>query len=374
MTTETIDLEVVAPEQKKELLAVVEQNQIGDDTALSLQRSFAPLFKNARCVIEKSRTITVTDASQKVEIKVAREYRLALKNIRVESDKKRRALKEESLRMGRAIDGFHAILLSFTQAEETRLQEQEDFVARQEAVRKAQLKLDREKALAPFGIDTAFYNLADMTDQGFAQLLENTQAAHVVKQEQAQKAEEERIRLENERLREQQRMMQENARLKKEREEQEAAAKAERERLEAIAAKEREKARAAAEQARKEKEAAEAEHQRKLGEERKVAAEKQRQADEASRKEREARKRLEQEKRDREAAEEKKRQEEAEAAERAAAAPDRVKFIALAAAILKLDVPKASSRKGKLLRMAITEKVRELATWVADEAESLGNK
>lgn len=226
------------PDEQKEMLVVVQQTGLQADTAKNLQDSFAPLFRNARGILEKSRAITVTDASQKLEIKLARECRLALRSIRVEGDKTRKALKEDSLRRGKAIDGFYNILLHLTEAEEARLDEQEKFVERQEAARKAQLKLDREKALQPFGVDTAFMSLGEMSDEAFAQLLDNSRIAHEAKQAELRRVEEERIRLENERLKEAARIREENERLRREAAEREEAATKERERIKAEIEKE----------------------------------------------------------------------------------------------------------------------------------------
>lgn len=247
-STETITPEVVAPETK-EMLAVVRENALTPERTQSLQSSFAPFFKKARGIIEQSQGIVVTNISQTLEIRLARECRLALRAVRVASDKLRKELKEESLRTGRAIDGFHAILLHLTEAEEKRLDDQEKFVEKAEAARKAELKTARELALAPYGVDTSFMSLGEMPDATFAQLLENTRAGHEAKLAAAQKAERDRIEAENARLKEEARIREENARLAREAKEREEAARIEREKaaaekaaLEAEAKAEREAA------------------------------------------------------------------------------------------------------------------------------------
>lgn len=416
--------------QDAQVTLVVEQTGIQPDAAKGLQASFAPLFANAKSVLERSRTITVTDASQKLEIKLARECRLALKNIRVEGDKTRKSLKEESLRRGKAIDGFYNILLHLVESEEQRLEGQEKIAERLEADRKATIKAEREKALAPYAVDTTFFSLGEMPDETFAQLLENTRAAHEAKLAAARKAEEERIRLENERLKEEARVREENARLKREAEEREAAAKAERDRLEAIAAEERRKAAEAAETARKEREAAEArvkaereESERiaaaRLAEERrkadeaaaierarfeeaqriaaeKAAAEAKRveaerlAAEEAARKEREeierkakiereaaearareeriAREKAEAELRAEREAAARKAEAEAAAARLAALAPDKEKLAGFVATLRSLDVPALASDDYRTLAGTVSSKILHLADWI--EAES----
>lgn len=223
----------IMPEQsvQPELQVIVQQNALQPDTARSLQASFAPLFNQARGVIEKSRGIVVTDAAQKLEMKMAKACRLELKALRVAGEKTRKELKEESLRKGKAIDGFNAILVDLISSEETRLQAQEDFVERQEEQRRATLKAEREKVLAAIQVDPNLYQLADMTEETFGQLVEGTKLARAAEAERKRKEEAERIERETKEAAERERIRLENERLKKEAEEKEAALKAERERV-----------------------------------------------------------------------------------------------------------------------------------------------
>lgn len=224
MNQTSSNLEIIDDNKLRE---IVTQNGLPIEAIQSLRCSFAPLFKKAADLLAQSKAVVVTDASQVAQINLSRVFRLELRKIRIAGESRRRELKEESLRRGRAIDGFQNILEELIGAEETRLAEGEKIVERAEAARKTQLKIDREAALKPFGIDTTFYALADMTDEAWAQLLENSQAAHARKQEEARVAQEEKIRAENERLRKAEEMRLENLRLKREAEEREAAIKAE---------------------------------------------------------------------------------------------------------------------------------------------------
>lgn len=415
----------VMPDATAEMAVVVQQNALAPETAASLQTSFAPLFREARSVLEKSRGITVTDASQKLEIKLARECRLELRRIRTTGDKLRKELKDESLRRGRAVDGFQNILLHLTVDEEERLDAQEKFVERQEAQRKAELKASREAALAPFGLDVAFLQLGEMPDETFAQLLENTRAGHEAKLAAERKAQEGRIRAENERLKEEARIREENAKLVREAQEREAASKVERERVakekaesEAVLAAEREKAQAEqrrlmAERAaelerlareqkkvdearRVEREAYEA-NQRKIQQEAEAAAKAQREAAEAERKRIEAAAAEERRKaaeaaeiarRDRLAAEAKaarlaaeiKAAKDAEAArlaaeqaaaQKAAAAPDKDKLLTYAHSIRALDLPALTTPAAKSLANTIAAQREKFASWIEEKAGGL---
>lgn len=214
----------------KELQTIVQQNSLQPATAQSLQASFAPIFSQARSVIEKSRGITVTDASQKLEMKMARACRLELKAIRVAGDKLRKELKDESLRVGRAIDGFNSILVHIVESEEKRLQAQEDFVEQQEAQRKATLKAEREKILAGIQVDPNLYQLGEMSEETFQQLVEGTKLARAAEAERRRKEEADRIAKEQADAEERERIRLENERLKKEAADKAAAEKLERER------------------------------------------------------------------------------------------------------------------------------------------------
>lgn len=332
-----------------QLLTVVEQNGLEPASAASIKSAFAPLFDQAEEWRLKVANIRVTDASQTREMKLARESRLALREIRIKAEKTRKALKDESLRTGKAIDGAYNILEFLIAPLEKSLLEQEQFVERIEAARKAELKRAREAELAPFGIDPAFYNLDDMPEDQFAKLVGDAKLAHEAKIEAARRLEEERIKREQAEAEERERMRKENERLKREADEREAAIKAERAKVDA-------ERKAAEEEARKERlrlqAIAEAERQ-------KAEAERQAKAKleaEAKRIQEEARKLEER------IAEEKRK---------AAAAPDMEKLIAHAAAIGAIQIPDMDTQDARTLSMEIDRRTQSLVAWITQQASKL---
>ena len=94
MITET-ELVTDAPEQAQ-LVAVVAQNNLPAEAAQTLRTSFAPLFKSAHDLVQQSRAVTVTDATQTAQIKLSRAFRLELRKVRVAGETLRKTLKEES--------------------------------------------------------------------------------------------------------------------------------------------------------------------------------------------------------------------------------------------------------------------------------------
>lgn len=324
-------------------------------TAASLRAAFENYFRQADEWRAKALTIQITRPDQFREMKLARETRLALREIRINAEKTRKRLKEDSLRKGKAIDGIFNMLAFAVQPLEEHLLAQEKFIERMEDERKAKLKTDREAALAPFGVDVNLYQLGEMDEATFANLLETNRLAYAARQEAAKKAEAERVERE--------------AREAKERADREAAEAAERERLrqenERLA---REKAEAEA-KAQAAREAADAER-REL--ERQAAVQRA-EAEAKAAEARAAQERAEAELRAKEEADAKAKADAEAAARAAAAAPDRDKLKALAAGIRGLIVPCLTSEAAKAanIETTIKDQIEKFARWVESQAVKL---
>jgi hypothetical protein len=201
-------------ETTNELVKVVETSGVEPQTATTLKESFLPFFEQAEEWKRKAEALVVTDATQVHDMKMARTARLALKEIRVNADKKRKELKEDSLRYGKAVQGVYNVIEFLIAPIEKHLQEQEDFVAIAEAKRKAELKASREMEIQPFAEFVALgLNFGEMTDEDYAKTLngaklqlqakieaEQKSEAEKIAKEKAEAEERERIRIENERL------------------------------------------------------------------------------------------------------------------------------------------------------------------------------
>lgn len=309
------------PVVENQLTVVVRESGLELESAKNVLAVFTPLLEQAEDWRKKVALIQVTDASQVREMKLARESRLALKEIRVNAEKARKKLKEDSLRRGKAIDGAYNILEFIIAPLEKSLEEQEKFVEIKEAARKAELSRARTHRLQQLNVDTTFYKLDEMPDTTFEDLFQSSQIAFNEKQRAAQKVEQDRIAAEKAAQEEQARIKAENERLKKEAAEREEANR--QERLKEQAAREIERQRRQAEYDAAAKTAAD----EKL--------ELQRKADVAEK----ARKDIEQAASDRRLKEDR-AIELANAANRAAAAaPDREKLKAFAATIRAIALP-----------------------------------
>lgn len=195
-----------------DLKSVVEESGVEPQTASMLQTAFVPFFQKAAEWREKAYEIKVTSADQKTAMSMAR---LDLRAIRLESEKKRKAMKEDSLRYGKAVDGMQRILEMLIVPIENYLEEQEQFVQIQASRERAERKQLREWELAPFSaFAPAGVDVSNLTDEDFALLLNAAKSAMDAKnaadlraeaerkeREEAEAAERERVRIENEALR-----------------------------------------------------------------------------------------------------------------------------------------------------------------------------
>ena len=230
MNTEikTVELEVM-PDDK--LVKYASQTGLEKSSQATLAEAFQPIYAKARTAISAAQGVaeSVKDATCVKEIRKSRACRLALRAVRLESDSVRKKQKEHALLYGRAVDGFHNILLADLSPVETALQDAEDIAERAEAARLAQLKSDRENELQPFLETPIMGDLSALSEKEYAQTLSDAKLLRKAKIDAAAKIEAEaKARAEADRA-ERARIAAENARLKVEAEARESAAKAERE-------------------------------------------------------------------------------------------------------------------------------------------------
>ena len=198
------------------LVQQLNKEGIEQSTQLELKNAFLPYFEQAEIMRQEAESIVITSLEQKEDMKQARSMRLALKNIRVEVEKKRKELKEESLRKGKAIDGIANVVKYLIVPIEEHLKQQEKFIEIQEAKQKEALKIERIETLKPYfetEEEIGFYQLGEMDQASFDRLLKNSvdnYNARIesqkrieqerIEKEEAERKEREKIRLENEQL------------------------------------------------------------------------------------------------------------------------------------------------------------------------------
>lgn len=327
---------IIEPSAQTQLAVVVLDNGLDVESAQPLLAAFHPFVAQTEEWRLKVNGLTVTDVSQVAEMKLARESRLALKEIRVNVENTRKKLKEDSLRRGKAIDGLANLLKFLIEPMEERLLEQEQFVERQEAARRNALGQERARQLMEAGGVTEFFDLANIPERAFLRILDDARLAKAAREETARKAEADRQREAAERAEREKKAVEEQERLRQ---------AAEEHKVEAFKAQaEAQKARAAVhkaqDEARKVKAAADAE------------VRKAREAVEAAeRAERDERVRQETEKAKAEAAKEKARR-------KAERAPDDVKLLEYAKSVARLDVPSVKTEEAIFVLQRAIHKIK----------------
>jgi len=329
------------------LNTVLQKAGLVNETKVVLHSAFSQFYQQVDEIKALANDLVVTNETQTDLMAKAGEMRKKLVKVRTQGvDAKHKELKADSLAYSKALDEIKRTVTGEITTLEEFLREQETFKERKEAERREQRKQERIALLAPYEVDTQFMDLALMPDENFDKLLNDSRLAYEGRIAEAKRLEEERIEREtkekvfNDRSKEileykqfmkdgegitvdstdeecsvlfhtlvnrkaeydaeQERIRIENERLRKEAEEREAEMKKEREQAEAALKAEREKAEKERKEAEAKAKAERDEIERKAKEEReKAESERKRLEDELKAKERE-----EQEAKDKAAAEE----------------------------------------------------------------------
>lgn len=177
--------------QEKELM----ENGLPREVVLSIDAKFKEYEDIANEWNKKAYDIVVSDESQVDLMQQAREGRLLLKAKRVEIEKTRKRLKEQSLLEGRFIDSLAKRLFAIIEPAEDHLEIQEKYAETKEQLRKAKLKADRLELLKPYlqVLDLDAFDLSTMSEVAFNTILNGGKMSL-----ENYKKEQERIRLEQE--------------------------------------------------------------------------------------------------------------------------------------------------------------------------------
>lgn len=177
-------------ENENTVSTLVKQSGLEQETALSLQQAFEPFLNQANEWKEKAFALVITDVTQVKEMKEADEARKAVKKLRNGVENRRKELKEDSLKKGKAIDTVANALKGLLEPIEAHLELQASYAERMENEAKDKIEGERKKQLEPFGTIVTFYNLRDMDEESFAHLYDTQKIAFEKKQEDARIAKE----------------------------------------------------------------------------------------------------------------------------------------------------------------------------------------
>ena len=318
-----------------QLTIAVKKSGLQPSKVDSLLQSFAGYFDQAKELTGSSRSIVVTDEAQTDLMIKARESRLKLKDIRINVEKTRKELKEQSLREGRAIDGVANIIKALIVPVEEHLEKQEKYSETKELERIEKRHSERITKLSVYVEDVTFYSLKSMSDDAFNKLLASSKA--IWDNEIALKKKNEEIRLAEEKKERLGRAIieQENKKLKAQAEEREKKIAEEKKANDLKLAEEKRKTEAAEAKLKAEKEA--------------------------------------QKKREREAREleEARKKAEDELLRATLLAPDKEKLIEFAGSIDKLQAPNLASREAGLILNEALNKLNEISNNIREKSKTL---
>lgn len=337
----------------EQLAVIVKQANLDETKSKSIQESFNGFFEIASEWEQKAKAIIVTDESQKDLMKQAREGRLFLKSKRVDVENKRKALKEQSLREGQTIDSIARILKNLIEPIEEHLEQQEKYAEIKEAARKEALQAERIDILKPLNAPYSLYDLKNMAESDFNDLVNGLKAAIQSRIDAEKKAEQERIEREKAEAEERERIRIENERLRAEAAEREKAMAAERARLEA-------ERKAAEELARKEREESERKLMAEAAEREKLEAEIRAKAESEAKAKRDAEIKAQEEERQQILAE-----------RRAKRAPDKNKLNELAAKIATIHFPDVKSEEAENILKNVKILLDKVVAYIYQNMEKL---
>lgn len=224
----------------------LKQNDLGN--VHDIQDDLLPFFQEAKLLESEAMKIQVDSEDDKESMQKARELRLNLQKIRVSADKKRKELKEESLRRANAVQGMFNIIKYLIVPLEEHLSKQEKFAEEMAKQRMEKLKAERISLLAEYEVDLTFVKIEEMPSEVFDEFLEKAKKEYQAKKIAEQEAEKQRVKDEEAREKERVRALQEAKKLKaekeklrKEKEKIEAELAQAQKRQESLALKEKEK-------------------------------------------------------------------------------------------------------------------------------------
>jgi len=297
----------------EKMLKLIEKTGLSKSKTTVLTNQFKDFFEQAGKFEKKALKIVVTDESETEKMSEARELRLAIRKIRIDTESTRKELKEQSLAEGKAIDGMSNEIKGVIEPIEKHLLKQEKFAEIREEERKQKQNAERISKLSKYVEDVTAYNLKDMDQDTFDQFLENSKLAHEAVQEAEKKAERDRIDKEKKDKKEREALELENENLRKENKKKELA--------------------------------------------RQKEADKKREAENKLREKQDADRKIE---RDKKAADRK-----------AAMAPDREKLLAFSASIKDIVPPSGLSKEAKSIGDKAEEKLFEVSQWIENQVLSL---
>lgn len=212
---------------KSELVQLVESSGLEKTKQNQIAEALGSFFKKASEWDDTIKSIVITSPDEAGKMKMAKEGRLTLKNMRLDAEKIVKAKRDEvKYRMANDVLEDKLWLKAGQMMEatfknlETKLEEKEKFAEIWEANRKSKLKSERIEELDPYSefVSFDFIDLGGMSIEAYENLLNGAKLQLQAKEDAIRKSEEERIKKEKEEEEERERIRVENEKLKAEQE------------------------------------------------------------------------------------------------------------------------------------------------------------
>ena len=312
------------------------------DRASEITKGLATILKEKEILCEQYGKVIKLETT-KENVPAFRALRLQIRDNRTKGiEAWHKVNKEFFLRGGQFVDAIKRIEVEENTHMEEQLLKGEKHFEIIEAERKTKLKIDREKALEKYEIETEHLQLGEMADDVWNKYFNGVKLEHEQSIAAEKKAEEERIAKEKADREEQERIRKDNERLQKEAEAKEKQMQAERAEAEA-------KQKAIEEKARKEREEAEAKAQKEAEARAKIEAELQAKKDAEIKAEA-----------DKNAAETKEER-----------APDKQKLIELAGRFSAPKLPEVKSKEAKEILKEVSEMCNKISIFLTEKSTNL---
>lgn len=170
--TETAIAQIDIPERfRSQVDNLLKMYPISGDQQNYLVRQYRQFLHDLAKVEDEARSIVVTDRNDKEGMARARELRLFLRRIRINSDKVRKALNDEAQQYIRFVNGNQKLIGVPCQEIEDHLQAQEDFQKNFIKANMERVKKERTELLSPFVDDINVFDLISMSEEQFAMTL-----------------------------------------------------------------------------------------------------------------------------------------------------------------------------------------------------------
>lgn len=176
--------------QKTGLVSLLTENNISEETALSISTSFEDFYNQTKEWEQKATSfLNNPEISQEEKAKESRTARLALVKVRTGIDKKRKELNDDDNKRIKERNNAAGVLTDLVTPIEEMLLKEEKAAETAENERKQAIKSEREALLKPYEVDTTFFDLVNMPEAAFNQLLENSKLAYEAKIQKEKEAE-----------------------------------------------------------------------------------------------------------------------------------------------------------------------------------------